>query len=77
MSTVFRPYSESEALRSDRSAGDRKRHREKLRRSIRENDVFWWVDAFLRAAIARDLRAFPQPEHVVADDMMDHTPLTL
>ena len=37
MSTVFRPYSESEALRSDRSAGDRKRHREKLRRSIREN----------------------------------------
>ncbi len=37
MSTTFRPYSESEALRSDRSAGDRKRHREKLRRSIREN----------------------------------------
>ena len=37
MSTIFRPYSESEALRSDRSAGDRKRHREKLRRSIREN----------------------------------------
>lgn len=37
MGTTFRPYSESEALRSDRSAGDRKRHREKLRRSIREN----------------------------------------
>ena len=37
MSTIFSPYSESEALRSDRSAGDRKRHREKLRRSIREN----------------------------------------
>ncbi len=37
MTTVFRPYSESEALRSDRSAGDRKRHREKLRRAIREN----------------------------------------
>ena len=37
MTAVFRPYSESEALRSDRSAGDRKRHREKLRRSIREN----------------------------------------
>jgi sporulation protein YhbH len=37
MSTVFRPYSESDALRSDRSAGDRKRHREKLRKSIREN----------------------------------------
>lgn len=36
-STVFRPYNESDALRSDRSAGDRKRHREKLRKSIREN----------------------------------------
>src|SRR6478735_557721 len=37
MGTVFRPYSESDALRSDRSAGDRKRHRDKLRRSLREN----------------------------------------
>ena len=37
MTTVFRPYSESDALRSDRSAGDRQRHREKLRRTIREN----------------------------------------
>ena len=37
MSTVFRPFSQSDALRSDRSAGDRKRHREKLRRSIRDN----------------------------------------
>ncbi|MCB9944722.1 MAG: DUF444 family protein [Geminicoccaceae bacterium] len=35
--TVFRPYSEGDALRSDRSAGDRKRHRDKLRRSIRDN----------------------------------------
>jgi len=35
--TVFRPYSESEAVRSDRSAGDRARHREKVREAIREN----------------------------------------
>ncbi len=35
--TVFRPFSESDALRSDRSAGDRKRHREKLRRAIRDH----------------------------------------
>ncbi len=34
-----------------------------LRRSIRRHDVFAWVDSFLRAAIARDLRAFPAPEH--------------
>lgn len=37
MSTVFRPYSASEALRSDRSAGDRQRHREKVREAIRHN----------------------------------------
>jgi trehalose 6-phosphate synthase len=33
-----------------------------LRRSIRRQDVFWWVDSFLKAAIARELRDFPAPE---------------
>jgi sporulation protein YhbH len=37
MSTVFRPYSSSDALRSDRSASDRLRHRQKVRESIRAN----------------------------------------
>ena len=37
MTTVFRPYSGSEGLRSDRSAGDRLRHRQKVREAIREN----------------------------------------
>lgn len=35
--TVFQPYSESDALRSDRSAGDRLRHRQKVRQAIRDN----------------------------------------
>lgn len=35
--TIFRPYSSSESLRSDRSAGDRQRHREKVLESIRDN----------------------------------------
>jgi uncharacterized protein len=34
---IFRPYSSKDALRSDRSAGDRQRHREKLREAIRDN----------------------------------------
>jgi uncharacterized protein len=34
--TIFRPYRSSEAEHSDRSAGDRMRHREKVRQSIRE-----------------------------------------
>lgn len=37
MTTVFRSYSSSEALHSDRSSGDRLRHREKVREAIREN----------------------------------------
>jgi hypothetical protein len=35
--SIFRPYSRSEAERSDRCAGDRARHRLKVRESIREN----------------------------------------
>ncbi len=35
--SVFRPYRESEALRSDRSVGDRSRHRQKVREAIRHN----------------------------------------
>ncbi len=38
-SSIFRPYSQSDSLRSDRSAGDRQRHRQKVRESIRENIV--------------------------------------
>jgi hypothetical protein len=39
-----------------------------MRRSIREYDVIWWVDSFLRAAITKDLRACPQPERYVGDE---------
>ncbi len=35
--SVIRPHSGSDALRSDRSAGDRLRHRQKVRQAIREN----------------------------------------
>jgi len=35
--SIFRPFSSSDAERSDRSAGDRARHRLKVRESIREN----------------------------------------
>lgn len=35
--SLFRPYSGSDAFRSDRSAGDRGRHRAKVRKAIREN----------------------------------------
>ena len=37
MSTIFRPYNSSSGQRSDRSAGDRLRHRQKVREAIRDN----------------------------------------
>jgi trehalose 6-phosphate synthase len=37
----------------------------RLRRNVARQNVFWWVDAFLKAAIASDLRLFPQVEHFV------------
>jgi sporulation protein YhbH len=37
MDTIFRSYDPSSAQRSDRSAGDRLRHRQKVRDAIREN----------------------------------------
>lgn len=37
MATIIRPYSSSDSLRSDRSAGDRQRHRRKVRKSIQDN----------------------------------------
>jgi sporulation protein YhbH len=39
METIFRPYNPSSAQRSDRSAGDRLRHRQKVREAIRDNIV--------------------------------------
>jgi len=44
---------------------ERRARMRRLRRGIREQDVFWWVDSFLRAAIAKDLSAFPLPADYV------------
>ncbi len=44
---------------------ERRSRMRKLRRSIREYDIFWWVDSFLRAVIAKDLSDFPAPEEYI------------
>jgi len=41
---------------------ERKRRMKKLRQFIRKQDIFWWVDSFLRSAIAKRLSEFPQLE---------------
>ena len=52
-------------------ARERRARMRGMRRSIRDQDVFWWVDSFLRAAITKDLRAFPQLESYKADESVD------
>ncbi|MCU0574391.1 MAG: trehalose-6-phosphate synthase [Syntrophobacteraceae bacterium] len=44
---------------------ERKIRMKALRRSIRKHDVFGWVNSFLRAGIAKDLRSFPHLEFFV------------
>ena len=38
---------------------ERRRRMKRLRRAIRETDIFWWVDSYLRAAIEKELSDFP------------------
>jgi trehalose 6-phosphate synthase/phosphatase len=38
-----------------------------LRRSVRAQDIFWWVDSFMRAAINKELRDFPVLEDYVPE----------
>jgi trehalose 6-phosphate synthase len=49
-------------------AKERAARMRRLRRSIREQDIFWWIDSFLRAAIAKDLSDFPLPADYVPRD---------
>ncbi len=48
---------------------ERQRRMKALRRSIREYDIYWWVDSFLRAGIARDLRDFPLMEEYIPQEV--------
>ena len=38
-----------------------------LRRSVRAQDIFWWVDSFMRAAINKELRDFPILEDYIPE----------
>jgi len=34
----------------------------KLRDHVRSNNIYWWVDSFLKAGIAKSLGDFPEVE---------------
>lgn len=49
---------------------ERRERMRRMRRAIRRHDIFWWVNAFVRAAIDRHLEDFPVLEEFIPE-MMD------
>jgi trehalose 6-phosphate synthase len=59
---------ETIAIACEMTPDERRRRMKALRRKVRKSDIFWWVDAFLNAGFARDLKAFPAPEDYMPDE---------
>ena len=49
------------------SPGERRYRMRRLRRNVRDQNVFWWVDSFMRAAIDKELRDFPVMEEYIPE----------
>ena len=47
---------------------ERKLRMRKMRQSIRRQGIFWWVDSFLKAAIAKELQDFPLLDEYFPED---------
>jgi hypothetical protein len=39
----------------------------RLQRNIRDQNIFWWVDSFMRAATDKELRDFPVQEEYIPE----------
>jgi trehalose 6-phosphate synthase len=52
--------------------GDRRERMRRLRRGVKEFDIFWWLNSCLRAAFSRDLGHFPVLEDYVPQPEGDH-----
>lgn len=52
------------------NAVERRLRMRRLRQSVRRHDIFWWVDSFLQAAIARHLDNFPVLEDYLPQIMV-------
>ncbi len=47
--------------------GERRYRMRRLRRNIRDQNIFWWVDSFMRAATDKELRDFPVQEEYIPE----------
>jgi trehalose-6-phosphate synthase len=56
---------------------ERRRRMRVMRGVVRRADIFWWTDTYLKAAISRDLSAFPVMEYYVPQDEVVDTPVSV
>jgi trehalose 6-phosphate synthase len=49
------------------TTGERRYRMRRLRRNVQTQDIFWWVDSFMRAAIDKELRDFPVLEEYIPE----------
>ena len=48
-------------------SNERRARMRRMRHTIRRGDIYHWVNAFMKAAFASDLSAFPLPDHPLAN----------
>ena len=46
-------------------ADERRARMQRMRKTVRERDIFWWMDSFLKAAISKELGDFPVIEEYI------------
>jgi trehalose 6-phosphate synthase/phosphatase len=67
---VVNPYDVEQTANAIRDAfymrsAERRYRMKRLRRNVRTQNIFWWVDSFMRAATDKELRDFPlQSEYI-------------
>lgn len=54
-------------LACDMPLAERRARMRRMRHSIRRHDIYHWVNTFMAAAFARNLDAFPLPDHPLAE----------
>jgi len=53
------------------SRDERRQRMKKLRGSVKRHDIYWWVNSFLQAAIAKHLDNFPVMEEYLPQMEME------
>lgn len=59
------------AAACDMPAAERERRMKAIRRKMRKTDIYWWVDAFLNAGFASDMKTFPPLEDYLPREKLD------